>query len=88
MICPWVILLRLLLGCGTVPVEEDLEGDDGVDDAAADVGEDDDVVPGLLDAGEDPGDGPQAEQEAGHCRQLTSVPVLEVGDDLDHFSYE
>ena len=81
-----VSLRLLLLGRAAVPVEDDLEGDDGVDEAAADVGGDDDVVPGLLDAGEDPGDGPEAEQEAGHSRQLASVTVLEVCDDLDHFS--
>ena len=75
-----------LPGWAAVPVEDHLEGDDGVDHAAADVGEDDDLVACLLDAGEDPRDGPKAEQEAGHGRQLASVTVLEVCDDLDHFS--
>ena len=41
-----------------------MRGNDGVHDAAADVGEDEDVVACLLDAGEDPGDGSQAQQEA------------------------
>ena len=40
---------------GSVPVPDDLESDDGVDGAADDVGEDHDLVTGLLDAGEDPG---------------------------------
>ena len=60
--------MNLLLDCqvrGLIPVEENLESNDGVDDTAADIGEDDDVVPGLLDTGEDPGDGSQAQQEAG-----------------------
>ena len=45
------------------------------------------MVPRLLDAGEDPGDGAEAEQEAGDGGQLTGVTVLEVGDDLDEFPF-
>ena len=41
-----------------------MHGNDGVHDAAADVGEDEDIVAGLLNAREDPGDGSQAQQEA------------------------
>ena len=37
-----------------------------------------------LDAGEDAGDGPQGEQEAGDGAQLARVPVTEVGDDLEY----
>ena len=43
------------------------------------------MVARLLDAGEDPGDGAKAEEEAGDGRQLTCVTVLEVGTDLDEF---
>ena len=82
-------LLNLLLDCQVrclVPVEENLESNDGVDDTAADVGEDDNVVPGLLNTGEDPGNSSQAQQEAGDSGQLACVTIAEVGDDLDHFS--
>ena len=68
-----------------IPVEDDLQGDDSVDEATADVSEDEDLVPCLLDTGEDPGDGAETEQEAGDGGELTGVTVLEVGDDLDEF---
>ena len=60
-----LVFLHIFLGWVHVPVPNDLQGNHGVDEAAADVGEDEDLVAGLLDAGEDPGDGPQTQQEAG-----------------------
>ena len=41
-----------------------MHGNDGVHDAAADVGEDEDIVARLLNTREDPGDGSQAQKEA------------------------
>ena len=60
-----LVFLHIFLARVHVPVPNDLQGNHGVDEAAADVSEDEDLVAGLLDAGEDPGDGAQAEQEAG-----------------------
>lgn len=60
----------------------DLEGNDAVDGAGADVGEHEDLVAGLLDAREDPGDGPQGQEEGGDGRLLPGVPVLVVDGDL------
>ena len=68
-----------------VPVPNDLQSNHGVNETAADVGEDEDLVASLLDAGEDPGDCPQTEQEAGDGGQLPSVTVLEVRHDLKEF---
>ena len=81
----WYAILDIFLGRVHVPVSDDLESNDGVDEAAADVSQNEDLVPGLLDTGEDPGDGAETEQEAGDGGELTGVTVLEVGDDLDEF---
>ena len=83
-------LLCLLLDCQrwAVPVDEDLESNDGIDDTAANVGHDDDIVPGLLDAGEDSGDGSETEQETGDSWELAGVTIAEVGDDLNHFTWQ
>ena len=68
-----------------IPVEDDLQGDDSVDEATAEVSEDEDLVPCLLDTGEDPSDGANAEQEACDGRELAGVTILEVGNNLDEF---
>ena len=60
-----VFFLHIFLARVHVPVPDDLQSNHGVDEAAADISEDEDLVPSLLDAGEDPGDGTDAEQEAG-----------------------
>ena len=82
-------LLNLLLDCqvrGFVPVKENLESNDGVDNTAADIGEDDNIVSSLLNTGEDPGNSSQAQQEAGDGGQLTCITITEVGNNLDHFT--
>ena len=62
---PSQIFLHIFLARVHVPVPDDLQSNHGVDEAAADVSEDEHLVASLLDAGEDPGDGPHTEQEAG-----------------------
>ena len=60
-----LVFLHIFLGWVHVPVPNNLQGNHGVNEAAADVGEDQDLVASLLDAGEDPCDGAQTEKEAG-----------------------
>ena len=72
--------------CSSVPVEDNLEGNDGVDDTAADIGEDHNVVSSLLDTGEDSGNGTETEKEASDGGELTSVAVAKVGHNLDQFT--
>lgn len=79
-------LIPLLLNggrfLGGIPVPDDLETQDAVDHGAAKVGGDDHLVAGLLDRGEDAGQGAECQQE--HCdrRELSSVAVTEVCHDL------
>ena len=60
-----------------------LEGEDDVDSGGAHEGGDDDVVPGLLDRGEDPGERPEGEEEDGHGGELAGVAVAVVGHHLE-----
>ena len=60
-----------------------LEGEDDVDSGGADEGGDDDVVPGLLDRGEDPGERAEGEEEDGHGGELAGVAVAVVGHHLE-----
>ena len=79
-------LSLLLLICSRVPVHQDLERYDAVDDAAAHVSQNHNLVSSLLDGGEDPGNGAKGEQENCDGRELPSVPVFEVGHNLDDFT--
>ena len=62
-----------------------MEGNDGIDYTTADISEDDDVVPSLLNTGEDPSDGTKTQEEASHSRKLSSMAIAKVGNNLNQF---
>ena len=63
-----------------------MEGNDGIDNTTADISEDDEVVPSLLNTGKDPSDGTKTQEEASYSRKLSSMAIAKVGNDLNQFT--